>query len=318
MNRDEDSVNYPLIGSIQNSVGMGFLGNQAVCAVAHPLGARVIHAPSTFSGAHGGFTGRATTTSEESQFRRDVAFLVSQRPGLVVVGFLPKPYHVAVVATQLRDYKGIVLLDPVIGDYKKGLYVSRETARLITEMLLPLAEIVTPNRFEAEVLMGGAGRGMSEFAYLNAIFDLGPKAVIIKSFERDLEKRRITSLFSNGYNYYRIGGPYFPQYQAHGAGDVFAAGVAALCTQGASPFAAAVLSTALSARAVANTTGYGGATVDPVAALEKWSPLGYHVEDDRAIRFGERSNVEVQVLKPSALDGARLKFAPPKHKIIYG
>ena len=76
--------------------------------------------------------------------------------------------------------------------------------------------------------------------------------------------------------------------------------------------------TALTARAVANTTAYGGATVDPIAALAKWSPLGYHVDDDRSMRFAERSNVETQALKPTATDSARLKFAPPKHKIIYG
>jgi pyridoxine kinase len=319
MNRfDDDVPSYPLIGSIQNSVGMGFLGNQAVGAVAQALGARVVHAPSTFASAHGGFTGRSSTTSDPAQFRRDVAFLVNQRPGIIVVGYLPKPQHVDVVATQLRDYKGIILLDPVIGDYQKGLYISQETARLLKEQLLPMAEIVTPNRFEAEVLIGTGNRSMSEFAYLNSLFDLGPKAVVITSFERDAEKHRVTSLFSNGYSYYRLNGPFLPAYPAHGVGDVFAASVATFCALGASPFAAALLATALAARAVANTTPYGGATVDPVAALEKWEPLGYHVEDDRAIRFCERSNVEAQILKPTAKDGVRLKFAPPRHKIIYG
>jgi pyridoxine kinase len=318
MNRfDDDVPSYPLIGSIQNNVGMGFLGNQAMYAVAQALGARVVHAPSMFASAHGGFTGRSSTIAEPAQFRRDVAFLVNQRPGIILVGFLPKPEHVDVVATQLRDYKGVVLLDPVIGDYKKGLFVSQETARAIREQLVPIAQIVTPNRFEAEVIVG-TNRSMSEMAYLNALFDLGPEAAIIKSFERDAEKHRITTIFSNGYGYYRFIGPYLPAFSAHGVGDVFAAGVASLCSLGSSPFAAAILSTAITARAVASTTPYGGATVDPVAALEKWSPLGYHVEDDRAIRFCERSNIETQVIKPTAEDGARLKFAPPRHKIIYG
>jgi pyridoxine kinase len=318
MNRDDATITYPLIGSIQNSVGMGFLGNQALFAVANALGARVIHAQSTFAGAHGGFTGRPSTICDPIQFRRDVAFLVSQRPGLIAVGYLPKPQHVDVVATQLRDYKGIVLLDPVIGDYQKGLYVSQETARAIKEQLLPVAQIVTPNRFEAEVLIGSGNRSMTDHQYLNGLFDLGPEAVVITSFEREPEKHRVTLLFSNGYSYYRIAGPYLSGYPAHGVGDVFAAGVATLCALGSSPFAAALIATALCARAVACTTSYGGATVDPVAALEKWNPLGYHVEDDRALRYCERSNVEAQTIRPTAKDGARLKFAPPKHKIIYG
>ncbi|MBV8332253.1 MAG: bifunctional hydroxymethylpyrimidine kinase/phosphomethylpyrimidine kinase [Candidatus Eremiobacteraeota bacterium] len=314
---DDGAVSYPLIGSIQNSVGTGFLGNQAAYAVADALGARVVHAQSQFASAHGGFSGRSSSVTDPAQFRRDVAFLVSQRPGLILVGYLPRPQHVEVVASQLRDYKGVVLLDPVIGDYQKGLYVTKETARAIKDQLLPMAQIVTPNRFEAEVLIGDDA-GMTEHGFLNALFDLGPKAVIVTSYEREPEKRRVTLLFSNGYSYYRIFGPHLTGFPAHGVGDVFAAGVATLCALGASPFSAALISTALCARAVANTTSYGGATVDPVAALEKWNPLGYHIEDERALRFCERSNVEAQLIKPTANDGVRLKFAPPKHKIIYG
>ena len=315
---DDEVANYPLVGSIQNSVGMGFLGNQAVYAVANALGARVVHAPSMFASAHGGFSGRSSAIADPAQFRRDVAFLVSQRPGLIVIGYLPRPQHVDVVATQLQEYKGVVLLDPVIGDYQKGLFVSQETARTIKEALLPMSQIITPNRFEAEVLLGTGDRTMSEYKYMNGLFDLGPEAVIITSWERDPEKHRVKLLFSNGYSYHRISGPFFPAYPAHGIGDVFAACMASFCALGASPFAAALLSTALSARAVANTTPYGGATVDPVAALAKWNPLGYHIDDDRTMRFCERSNVESTSIKPTAQDTARLKFAPPKHKIIYG
>lgn len=159
---------------------------------------------------------------------------------------------------------------------------------------------------------------MSEHAYLNGLFDLGPEAVIITSFERDPEKHRVKLLFTNGYSYHRISGPFFPAYPAHGIGDVFAASVATFCGLGSSPFAATLLATALAARAVANTTPYGGATVDPVSALAKWNPLGYHIDDDRTIRFCERSNVDSTAIKPTAKDGPRLKFAPPKHKIIYG
>ncbi|MDE2480974.1 MAG: bifunctional hydroxymethylpyrimidine kinase/phosphomethylpyrimidine kinase [bacterium] len=315
---DDDVTAFPLIGSIQNSVGMGFLGNQATMAIANALGARVVHAQSQFSNAHGGVAGRTSVIADLAQFRRDVNFVVAQRPGILHIGYLPKPMHVDTVANALADYKGIVLLDPIIGDYKKGLFVSEETARAIKERLLPLAQIVTPNRFEAEVLIGAGDESMSEYKYLNGVFDLGPQAVIITSFTRDPEKHRSISLFTNGYSYYRISGPYFPRYPAHGVGDVFAAAMSVFIGLGGSPFAASLLATALASRAVASTTPYGGATTDPVAALTKWNPLGYQVDDDRTIRFCERTSVESQQLKATSEDSARLKFAPPKHKIIYG
>jgi pyridoxine kinase len=317
MNNDVQS--YPLIGSIQNTVGMGFIGNQAVFAIANALGARTICAPTTYASAHGGFSARSSWIADAQQFRKDVAFLVSQQPAVLIIGFVPRPNLADIIATQLTDYKGVVLLDPVIGDYQKGLYVSAETARAIRDYLMPIAQIVTPNRFEAEVLLGLAGdENAAEHTFLNGLFDLGPQAVIITSYERDAEKHRLKTLFTNGYSYYRIHAPYYPTFPAHGVGDVFAGGVGTFIALGASPFAAALLSTTLCARAVANTTAYGGATVDPVAALEKWRPLGYQVDDDRTMLFCQRSMVESEGIKPTAQDGPRLKFAPPKHKIIYG
>lgn len=319
MNRlqTDELAAYPLIGSIQNSVGMGFIGNQTLMPIVNALGGRVAHVTSSFASAHAGFAGRATWIAEPNEFRREVSFLISQRPGLMVVGFLPKPIHVDIVVTALYEYKGVILLDPVIGDYKKGLFVSQETARAIKDRLLPISQLITPNRFEAEVLIGGADRAMTEWGYLNALYDLGPESVVITSFERDLEKRRIRSLYTNGYSYHRISSPYYPAYPGHGVGDTFAACFAAFIALGGSQLAAALLASALAARAVANSGKYGGATVDPVAALAKWNPLGYHVEDERAIRFCEKSNVDNETLRATAIDAPRLKFAPPRHKIIY-
>lgn len=317
-NDAESAHGHPLVGSIQNTVGMGFLGNQAVFAVANALGVRVVAAQSMFASAHAGFAGRSSVNADPAQFRRDVAFLIAQRPAVLVAGYLPKQEHVEIVAELLGTYTGVVLLDPVIGDYKKGMFVSVETARTIKDHLVPLAQIVAPNRFEAEVLTGIAReKNASEHEYLNALFDLGPHTVVLKSFERDGEMRRIKTLFSNGYSYYRIGSPYYPGFPAHGAGDTFAGAMAAFVALSASPLAAAILATTLTSLAVANTTAYGGATVDPVAALDEWRPLGYHVDDDKTIKFCARSNVSAEQIKATAYDGPRLKFAPPKNKITY-
>lgn len=314
----EGGSGYPLIGSIQNTVGMGFLGNQAAFAVTNALGARLVAAQSMAASAHAGFAGRSSVIADPSQFRRDVAFLIAQRPAVLVIGYLPKQMHVEIVAEALADYTGVVVLDPVIGDYQKGLFVSAETARAIKEHLLSAAQIVTPNRFEAEVMLGiSREQNASEHEYLNGLFDLGPHTAVITSFERDGEKKRIKSLFSNGYSYFRIGSPYYPGYPAHGAGDTFAASLATFVALGAPPLSAAVLATTLTTLSVASSTTYGGATVDPIAALGEWRPLGYHVDDDKAVKFCARSGIAAEQMKATAYDGPRLKFAPPKNKITY-
>ncbi|HZT13717.1 MAG TPA: bifunctional hydroxymethylpyrimidine kinase/phosphomethylpyrimidine kinase [Candidatus Baltobacteraceae bacterium] len=314
-----DLQQYPLIGSIQNSAGMGFIGNQTVFAVANALGARAICAPTAYASAHAGFEGRASSTPDDAQFRKDVAFLIGRQPAVLIIGYVPRPSLADIIANQVSEYRGVVLLDPVIGDHRKGLYVSAETARAIRDYLLPIAQIVTPNRFEADVLLGLSGdEQRTPHAYLNGFFDLGPQAVAITSFEPDLERRRTSLLFTNGYNYFRIHAPYYPAFPAHGAGDTFAAAVGIFVALGGSPFAATLLATALCARAVANTSTYAGGSVDPVAALEKWKPLGYQVDDDRAMQFCARSGVECEAIKPAGEDSVRLRFAPPKNRIVYG
>jgi pyridoxine kinase len=296
----DGAQSYPLLGSIQNSSGMGFIGNQAVCAIAHALGARTICAPTAYASAHAGFSARANWIADPLQFRKDVAFLVSRQPAVLIIGYVPRPNLVEIIAAQLTDYKGVVVLDPVIGDYQKGLFVSAETARAIRDSLMPIAQIVTPNRFEAEVLLAlrpaQEDNSASEYEILNGMLELGPESVVITSFERKPEQQRVRLLFTNGHNYYRIDAPYYPTFPAHGAGDVFAASIATFVTLGASPFAAALLASALCARAVVNTTSYGGGSVDPVAALEKWRPVGYQMDDERAMRFCRSSMVETELI----------------------
>lgn len=306
----QSEARYPLIGSVQNSVGMGFLGNQALAAVACTLGARVVCAQSMHANAHGNFTGRSSVLADPGQFRRDVEFLINQRPVIIVVGYLPRAVHVRIVAELLERYKGIVLVDPVIGDFTRGLYVSEETARAIKDELLPAAQIITPNRFEADVLIGAGERKLREHEYLNALFDLGPRTVVITSFERDAPRRITKTLFTNGYSYDRIVSPYHPGYPGHGAGDVFAAALATFIAIGGSPFAATLLATALCARSVEHTTVYGGGTVDPVAALAEWYPAGYQVDDARTADFCQKSGVRAEPMPATAHDGPRLKFAP--------
>ena len=114
---------------------MGFIGNQAVFAVANALGARTISAPTTYASAHGGFTGRSNWVADPQVFRKDVAFLISQRPAVLIIGYVPRPNLADIIATQLADYKGVVLLDPVIGDYQKGCTLAPETARAIRDQL---------------------------------------------------------------------------------------------------------------------------------------------------------------------------------------
>jgi pyridoxine kinase len=77
----------------------------------------------------------------------------------VSTGYLPSASHVAaaveIIAMVLAARPGaLVLVDPVLGDDPKGLYIAEEAALAVRDTLLPLASVLTPNRFELAWLSG--------------------------------------------------------------------------------------------------------------------------------------------------------------------
>jgi pyridoxine kinase len=77
----------------------------------------------------------------------------------IFTGYLPSPDHVAAARRAVALVKRlnpavICVADPVLGDDPGGLYVSRETAEAVRDLILPLADLVTPNRFELAWLTG--------------------------------------------------------------------------------------------------------------------------------------------------------------------
>lgn len=314
---DERRRGYPLLGSIQNSVGYGFLGNEALTAIANRLRLRTVTVPTAYASARGGIDGRMTLPVEASQLRRGVEFLLGRDPAVLVIGFLAHPDQVDTVADALHDYPGLVVLDPVLGSYEKGLFVPAETARRIRDRLLPRAQFVTPNRFEAELLLDlSRNRGATERTFLDGFAERGPATAVVTSFVRDVERRQLVSIFSNGYVYEKITSPFHAAVPGYGAGDVLAAGIGALLAAGASPWSATLLATALASLSVERSSPYGGATVDPVAALDLFKPLPY-LGDESCGRYAERFGVASTPIAMKDGEGARLKFAPPKNQIRY-
>ncbi len=83
--------------------------------------------------------------------------------------------------------------DPVLGDHGK-LYVPEELVSVYREEVVPLADVVTPNQFEVELLTGISIRSLEDgIRACQVLHDLGPDLVIITSMSLDLDN-------SNGSN----------------------------------------------------------------------------------------------------------------------
>ena len=76
----------------------------------------------------------------------------------VMTGYMASAQHVQLAAHIIEEVKAanpsaLILVDPVMGDHGR-LYISEETANAITSLLLPLADICTPNLWELSRLSG--------------------------------------------------------------------------------------------------------------------------------------------------------------------
>ncbi len=77
----------------------------------------------------------------------------------VITGYFSTPEQVAVAHDALQRVRAAnpavrIIIDPVLGDEGKGLYVKPEVAAAIRESLVPQADFLTPNRFELGWLCG--------------------------------------------------------------------------------------------------------------------------------------------------------------------
>ena len=70
---------------------------------------------------------------------------------LVITGHFSLPEQVAIAAGALArvraasERRPVIVVDPIMGDHPKGLYVKPEVARALADELVPLADWLTPN-----------------------------------------------------------------------------------------------------------------------------------------------------------------------------
>lgn len=143
--------------AISSQVAYGHVGLSAIVPALHRLGHEVIAVPTVVLSNHYGYETVGGANIEPGAFAAILAALQDngwlQDIDAVMTGYMPSVQHVELVAralTRLADELPdfIYLCDPVIGDDPDGLFVAADVAAAIRDQLVPLADIVTPNRME--------------------------------------------------------------------------------------------------------------------------------------------------------------------------
>jgi len=177
----------PLALILSSYVAANRIGGSLQQYVLAPFGIDPVLAPTVMFGASPAKGGRGRATDAEL-FRMLLEGVRDQGlyglADLVITGHFSLPEQVELACEaigQVRaaprpDRRPIVLVDPILGDHPKGLYVKPEVARLVTERLAPLADWLTPNLFELSHL---TGRTIADAAGVaDAVKALGAPALV--------------------------------------------------------------------------------------------------------------------------------------------
>jgi pyridoxine kinase len=117
------------------------------------------------------------------------------------------------------------IYDPVFGDFRtSGLYLSEEAVAHSLKMLLPLCDIMTPNHFEMEYILGGKFETQEELSELLADFPQleGKKIIVTGAHLRDTPEGYLENLLVNEGHVERFMAARIP-IEAVGTGDLFTA-----------------------------------------------------------------------------------------------
>jgi pyridoxine kinase len=173
--------------AISSQVARGYVGLSAAVPVLQRLGHEVWPLPTVLLSNHPGHPHVAGQRIGPAEIGAMVEALAAGdwlgEIDAVLTGYLPSAEHVHVAGQTVRRLRQrspvLYLCDPVLGDDPKGIYIDPHAATAIRNELLPLADIVTPNRFELGWLAGHTTAPLRDT--IEAALALGPATVAVTS-----------------------------------------------------------------------------------------------------------------------------------------
>ncbi|KAI8921894.1 Ribokinase-like protein [Powellomyces hirtus] len=176
--------------SIQSHVVHGYVGNKAATFPLQCLGYDVDPINAVHFSNHSGYPsmhGTRLTPPEFAEIARGLAVngIVGEYSHLLT-GYVGQAQTLSAVPALLHDLRAanpalLYLLDPVMGDNGK-LYVPADVLPVYRDLLCPVADVMTPNGFEAGLLAGTSITNKATLQHaLQALHALGPSLVIITS-----------------------------------------------------------------------------------------------------------------------------------------
>jgi pyridoxine kinase len=219
--------------SIQSWVAYGHVGNAAAVFPMQRLGHEVWAVNTVQFSNHTGygawkgsvFTGEAV---------RDVVSGIEERGALarcdgVLSGYMGdaaigEAILEAAAKVKAANPTALYCCDPVIGDVGPGVYVRPGISEFMQARAIAVADIITPNHFELQLLAGRELKSLRDVAAaLDAVHALGPKVIMVTSLHAaETPAGAIDLVVSSSAGRHRVRTPLLPV-SVNGAGDAIAA-----------------------------------------------------------------------------------------------
>ena len=170
----------PTVLILSSHVAASRVGGAAQAAVLNRAGIETILIPTVVLGRQPGAGSPGGGPLSPDMFASVIEGVVASgaldRVNAVIAGYFAEPSQVRaavslIAAVRAASPEAWIVVDPIMGDDGKGLYVSEGVAEVLTAELIPLAELVTPNAWELARITGRPIKGPR--AALAAARDVG-------------------------------------------------------------------------------------------------------------------------------------------------
>ncbi|KAF4520683.1 hypothetical protein B566_EDAN006359 [Ephemera danica] len=220
--------------SIQSHVVSGYVGNKSATFPLQVLGFEVDAINSVQFSNHTGYgswKGQVLNEDGLSDLTEGLIKNELDEYSHLLTGYVGSAsflLKIADLVSHLRQVNPslVYVCDPVMGDNGK-MYVPESLLPIYRDRIVPLADIITPNQYEAELLTGISITCVDDaWRAIQLLHEKGPRTVVLSSTELGSEDSLLglASSRTEGGNYTRVSIK-IPKFPANftGTGDLFAA-----------------------------------------------------------------------------------------------
>lgn len=175
--------------SIQSHVVRGYVGNKSATFPLQVLGFEVDSINSVQFSNHTGYAhwkGQVLTAEELNELYEGIKLNNVNHYNYVLTGYSRDVSFLEMVVDIIAELKKdnpslVYVCDPVMGDHG-AMYVPEMLLPVYRDKVVPVADILTPNQFEAELLTGRKMKTEKEaIEILDLLHQMGPGTVVLTS-----------------------------------------------------------------------------------------------------------------------------------------